>query len=109
MSTPDDDGIRREHPELTEEAEIAARFAAQLMGGTIASGPPPAGSMLAWMLAHPGWDRDDITAEYARRGVDWEAVWLRGECTEEDERRLCGEAAGTDARPPAAPGSSAAY
>ncbi|MFN8158855.1 MAG: hypothetical protein U0R68_15665 [Candidatus Nanopelagicales bacterium] len=65
------DNIPRKHPELTEEQEISARFAAQMLGGEIASGPPPADSMLAWMLSHEGFTHDDVVAEYARRGVDF--------------------------------------
>ena len=82
--------LRREHPELTEAAEVSARFAAQMLGGELSSGPPPAGSMLAWLIAHPHRTREDVLAEYARRGVDWEAVWIKGEKTEEDARRLSG-------------------
>ncbi len=62
--------IHREHPELTEEAEITARFAAQMLGGTLADGPPPPGSVLDWLLRHPEATSDDLIAEWARRGID---------------------------------------
>lgn len=61
--------MERRLPHLTEEAEVSARFAAQLLGCEIADGPPPPESMLAWLLERPSATSDDIQAEMQRRGL----------------------------------------
>lgn len=61
--------IQREHLEMTEEMEISARFAAQMLGGVLSSGPPPKGSMLEWIVNHPNRTGEELRAEYARRGI----------------------------------------
>ncbi len=84
--------IHREHPELTEEAEITARFAAQMLGGTISHDPPPPDSMLGWVLRHRGATPDEIHAEFARRGLD-HAGLAYGTVDDDDPRgRLDGAA-----------------
>lgn len=85
-----DGQISRELPHLTEEQEIAARFAAQLLGGTISHDPPPPGGIIAWMHAHPDSSAEDLRAEFARRGVDFDTYWVPGMATEEDVRRISG-------------------
>lgn len=82
--------IHREHPGLTEEAEITARFAAQMLGGTISHDPPPAGGIIAWLQDHPDVTTDDLRAEFARRGVDVDTYWVPGGATEDDMRRISG-------------------
>lgn len=83
----DDARIPREHPDLTEEQEITARFAAQMLGGELARGGPPPDSMLAWILSHEGFTPDDLVAEYARRGVDYYGL-LDGSVDIDDVRHL---------------------
>ena len=69
--------------ELDDEQRITAVFAAQMLGGELADGPPPPHSMLAWRLAHPGATRSEVAAEYRARGVDLSAL-ARGELLRED-------------------------
>ena len=83
--------IRREHPELTEAAEVSARFAAQMLGGVLSSDPPPPGSVLAWMENEPNRTREALHAELRRRGINPETYWVPGMATDEDRKRFTGE------------------
>lgn len=64
---------------VNEEQRISAEFAAQMLGGVIATQPPAPDSMLAWFLANPQATRAERMAEHLRRGVDWDDLVRRSQ------------------------------
>jgi hypothetical protein len=76
----------REHDVTNDDPRLAAEFAAALMGGRVADGPPPPDSMLAWLMANSPVTPEEIAAEWARRGIHiapedgwaWDNPRLRG-------------------------------
>jgi hypothetical protein len=59
----------RELDVTNHDPRLAAEFAATLMGGRVADGPPPPDSMLAWLMANSPVTPEEIAAEWGRRGI----------------------------------------
>ena len=51
------------------DSTLALQFYATLMGGRVEAGPPPADSVLGWLLAHPDATPDDLGEQWRLRGV----------------------------------------
>ena len=59
--------------DMPDAQRVGAQFGAQILGGVICYAPPPADSMLAWVLAQTDLKPGDIAAEWDRRGLTFKA------------------------------------